>query len=264
MLAIIAIVALIIVGIIWYLQQEKVEEEVAPAVAVLEVSSPSGLDVDTARGVLKPWRNTDYRAPTTDSDGNTTYNRDPNTKSQTVGIKQVSYIVPVGGAKSGDDCRAAAERLGHKSWGWNKTNNSCFAYIDNNLLQRMSNSGNIDQAQLGNYVLGCTQPGMKVIDGCEDWNVGDRVRGSGGAARVAELTPIQKGISLGECIAKGKAQDKGAIRYYTNNHSKEINTGRCFEIIDTSNLVGYTGNPNDFNYVQACTDPSKKIINGCE
>lgn len=261
MWAIIALIVIVIVGIVWYIQQQKkAEEEAAAATAAAAAAaaettpSPSGLEVDTMKGLPKDWENKGYVAGT--KSGETKYPR--------ISFPNVAYTVPLGQAKKAEDCRAASERMGHNSWGWRKKDGSCFAYIDSNLIARMYKPDLIDQSTLVNFVVGCTQPGMKVLDGCEDWTNGDRVRGKGGASTFVELTPVQRGISLDDCIAKGKAQGKDAILYFTNNRGYQSDVGRCHEIVDTNNLVGYTGNPTDIGNIQACTDPSKKIINGCE
>ena len=242
MWAIIALIVIVIVGIVWYIQQQKKEEEVAAAAAATAAvetspSVPSGSVVDTMQSI-------------------------PATQTG-ITHQTIPYLVAAGRAKSEDDCRTAAERAGYKSWVYNKENKSCYAYIDNTVLMRMGNTTYIDTNYKKKRVVGCTQPGMKVIEGCEDWTIGDKVRGQGGATTTAELEPIETGISLDACIAKGRSQNVDAIRY-AGNGSGASTQGKCYEIVDTANLVGYTGNPSEMNYVQACTDPSKKIINGCE
>ena len=226
-------------------------------VVVADVTSappPTGPEVDIADGLPTTPANSYYVARSGDA-----LRKYPN-----VSVYQRSYIVPAGQAKSWSDCQAAAKRLGLKSWIYNKTNKSCSAYVDNNYLMRMRDPAQIDTTQVKNYIVGCTDSGAKLGDGCEDWISGDRVRGAGGASRKTLLEPAQQGISLEECIAKGKSQGKDAVFYFTNNVTDQRYAATCYEITDTDNLVGFTGNPNDWKHVQACTDPSKKIINGCQ
>jgi hypothetical protein len=255
MLAIILIIVAIVLGAIyWFMKQEEEEEPVVMEPVVVD-TTPAGPEVDIADGIPIRIRNSQYRT----NHGNVSWKRGTH-----VGDYQQTYIVPAGQAKTWADCQAAAKRLGHKSWIYNKTNKSCSAYVDNNYLMRMRDPNQVDPNQKTNFIVGCTDSGVTLGEGCENWVTGDRVRGVGGSARRVELEPKQQGISLDQCIQKGKSQGKDAIFYYTANHPDQRYTATCYEIVDSDNLVGFTGNPNDVHHIQACTDPSKKIINGCQ
>jgi len=238
MWVILALIVIIIVGIIWYLQQQKEEEE-TEAVVIMETSpTQTGSLVNTMPSQFRVHpSHTGYRL-------------------------QTVTLVPEGQAKGQEDCRTAAERAGVKSWVYDRSSKKCWAYVDNTMLQKWATSTSYGHpSYTKRSVTGCTQPGVMVTEGCEDWTIGDRVRGSS-AASVKELTPVQTYISLDECIAKGKANNVDAIRYYSN-YSKADTQGKCYEINDADSLTGWTGNPRETRYVEACTDPSKKVINGC-
>ena len=238
MLAIILIIVAIMLGAIyWFMTQEEKEEPVVTEPVGVD-TTPASPGVDIADGIP------------TSINGVQEYTR--------------SYIVPAGQAKTWTDCQAAAKRLGLKSWIYDKTNRSCSAYIDNNYLARMRDPTEVSQGHKTRYTVGCTDSGVTLGEGCENWVTGDRVRGSGGSTQRVELAPQQQGISLDQCIQKGKSQGKDAIFYFTANYPDSSVAASCYEIVDPGNLVGYTGDPNDWRHVQACTDPSKKIINGCQ
>ena len=254
MLAIILIIVAIVLGAIyWFMKQEEEEEPVVMEPVVVD-TTPTGPEVDIADGIPTRVENKYYQARS----------RDGNRKYNTVRDYQQTYIVPAGRAKTWADCQAAAKRLGLKSWIYNRGNQSCSAYVDNNYLARMREPKYVDPAQKTNFIVGCTDSGVTLGEGCENWVTGDRVRGAGGALRKVELEPKQQGISLDQCIQKGKSQGKDAIFYYTNNYTDQRYVATCYEINDPDNLVGLMGDPNDYNHIQACTDPSKKIINGCQ
>ena len=254
MLAIILIIVAIVLGAIyWFMKQEEEEEPVVMEPVVVD-TTPTGPEVDIADGIPKRVGNRFHLEGS----------REGNRRWALVHDYQQTYIVPVGQAKTWADCQAAAKRLGLKSWIYNKTNKSCSAYVDNNYLARMREPRYVDPAQKTNFIVGCTDSGVTLGEGCENWVTGDRVRGSGGSSRRVELEPKQQGISLDQCIQKGKSQGKDAIFYHTANFPDQRYAATCYEITDPDNLVGFMGTPNDYNHVQACTDPSKKIINGCQ
>jgi hypothetical protein len=263
-------IVLIGAGIFWYLQQQKEEEVVVTAEpTVVTETTPSGPDVDIYDGgIPKTPRNNQWNG---DAANRWTPSGWVNSQGAAIEWFQAEknlpvwaqwYLVGSGQAKSWKDCQEAARREGHKTWGYRKGDRSCFAYYDNNYLMRMRTPGTI--TKIADHTVGCTEPGRMLSEGCEDWSKGDRVRGTGGSGNRVPLEPNHQGISIDQCIAKGKAKGIDAIFYHTQGHSDRRYAATCYEIKDPDNLVGFTGNKEDWHHVQACTDPSKKVINGCQ
>ena len=254
MLAIILIIVAIVLGAIyWFMKQKEEEEPVVTEPVVVADTTPAGPDVDIFDGgAPKTPLNSQYNAQ-----GAEWFQRE-----QYLPIWAQWYLVGSGQANSWKDCQEAARREGHKSWGYRKNDKSCWAYYDNNFMMNMRNPGT--RAPDSNYKVGCTEPGVLLSEGCEDWSKGDRVRGPGGSTQRVVLGPDHQGLSLDQCIAKGKAKGIDAIFYHTQSHPDRRHVATCYEIKDSYNLTGYTGQKEDTLHVQACTDPSKKIINGCQ
>lgn len=254
MWAILLILILAVIGgVVWYYTREsEASEPIIVSGGDMTSTPPAGPDVDLADGVPITPLNQQYEEGSVDWD-----------KQERVPVWAQWYTVPGGKAKSWKECQTAAKQLGAKTWGYRKVDKSCFVYNDNNYVMRMRNPALVDAASKSNHQVGCTEPGMRLGEGCEDWTKGDRVRGAGGSTSREPLQPIEQGISLDACIAKGKAQGIDAIFYHTQNYPNAQYAATCYKINDTSNLTGYTGSPEDTLHVQACTNPSKKIINGC-
>ena len=254
MLAIILIIVAIVLGAIyWFMKQKEEEEPVVTEPVVVVDTTPAGPDVDIFDGAVpKTPRNNQYNP-----EGGEWFQRE-----QYVPVWVQNHLVGVGQANSWKDCQKAARREGHKAWGYRKNDKSCWAYFDNNFMMNMRNPGSRNTER--NLKVGCTESGVLLSEGCEDWSKGDRVRGAGGAGQRVELGPNHQGLSLDQCIAKGKAKGIDAIFYYTNSHPDRRYTATCYEIKDSYNLTGFVGNKDDMAHVQACTDPSKKVINGCQ
>jgi len=263
------LIVLIGAGIFWYIQQKEEEAVLTAEPTVVTETTPSGPDVDIYNGgVPKTPRNNQWNGDAAnrwtpngwvDSQGNAV---EWFRAEQNVPVWAQWHLVGAGQAKSWKDCQEAARREGYKSWGYRKGDRSCFAYNDNNFMMRMRDPNYITKAP--DHVMGCTEPGQKLVEGCEDWTKGDRVRGIGGSGNRRPLDPNPQGGSLEQCIAKGKAKGVEAIFYSTQNHQDRRYTSMCYEIQDPDNLVGFTGSKTDWHHIQACTDPSKKVINGCQ
>lgn len=267
MLAIILIIVAIMLGAIyWFMKQQEEEEPVVTEPVVVD-TTPAGPDVDIFDGAApKTPQNSNWVAGNHHNGTQWVNSQGAPVEwfqgEQHVPIWAQWYLVGAGQANSWKDCQEAARREGHKSWGYRKNDKSCWAYYDNNFMMNMRNPGT--RSPDSNVKLGCTEPGVLLSEGCEDWSKGDRVRGYGGSGQRVTLGPDHQGLSLSQCIAKGKAKGIDAIFYHTQSHPDRRFTATCYEIKDSYNLTGYTGSKEDIAHVQACTDPSKKIINGCQ
>ena len=84
-------------------------------------------------------------------------------------------LVPNKEAKTADVCKEYSASNGINNWGWDRINKSCFAYIDASILSAMTDKTKVEAPS--QYIVGCTNPDVKVYDGCRDMTSGDVVWG---------------------------------------------------------------------------------------
>jgi hypothetical protein len=84
-------------------------------------------------------------------------------------------IVPKGMAKTASVCYEASKARGINNWAWDRKDKRCFAYTDSSLFTVMNNKDYVQDK--GRYIIGCTEPGVTVAQGCVDFSGGDKVRG---------------------------------------------------------------------------------------
>jgi hypothetical protein len=169
-------------------------------------------------------------------------------------------LVPDGEAKTADVCKEYSNSLGINNWGWDRLSKSCFAYIDSSILSAMAYPTNVDEKS--KYIVGCTNPGVKVYEGCRDMASGNVVWGyrSGGGTNGPGTV-----MSPEACRALANDEGYDAFGYRTNRHSDLKSHGSCFYYKDPeADLIGWNGNLNHKAHMTACTDPSKKVKDGCQ
>ena len=172
-------------------------------------------------------------------------------------------LVPKGEAKTADVCKEFAISNGINNWGWDRIDKSCFSYIDSSILSAMTDKTNIEEPS--KYIVGCTNPGVKVYDGCMDmtrlnpvwgYKIGGGNWYAGGPGKV---------MSLEACRALANDEGYEAFGYRTNRHRTLTNHGSCWYYTDPQrDLTGWVGNLGDKAHMTACTDPSKKVKDGCQ
>lgn len=162
-----------------------------------------------------------------------------------------------GRAKTASVCYEASKARGINNWGWDRNNKSCFAYVDSNILTAMSDPNKFTGK--ADYAVGCTQPGVSPLTGCIDFREGNVVRGNK-SNNFAQLT---RSVSFDQC--RKISRDSGYDMFmYTTNRQNWVNPAVCWGINDTESVRGFTGNNSDVEHMNACADPSKKIVNACE
>lgn len=178
-------------------------------------------------------------------------------------------VVPAGQAKTADVCRDFSRSVGLNHWGWNRRDKSCFAYIDSSFLNAMSTSDGIEEPS--KYIVGCTDSGVKVLDGCRDMTKGDVVWGAKPGVNVYDWQtndPIIQswgGIKSFEACRQ-EANDKGydMFIYRGSRDPNASPAGFCGWNKRPETFKGFTGNYANKGIMTACTDPSKKVVDGCE
>lgn len=178
-------------------------------------------------------------------------------------------VVAPGQAKTADVCRDFSRSMGINHWGWNRRDKSCFAYIDSSFLNVMSTDAGIEDK--GKYIVGCTESGLKVLDGCRDMTKGDVVWGAKPGVNVFDWQtndPIVQswgGIKSFEACRQ-EANDLGydMFIYRGSRDHNSSPAGFCGWNKKPETFKGFTGNYATKQYMTACTDPSKKVVNGCE
>ena len=172
-------------------------------------------------------------------------------------------LVPKGQAKTADVCKEFAISNGINNWGWDRIDKSCFSYKDSSILSAMDNKNNIEGSS--RYITGCVNPGVKVYDGCMDMtrlNPAWGVKGGEGNWYVGGPAEV---MSLEECRALANDEGYEAFGYRTNRHGNVTTHGSCFYYADPqATLTGWVGNLGDKAHLTACTDPSKKVKDGCQ
>lgn len=173
-------------------------------------------------------------------------------------------LVPDGDAKTADVCHTYAKSMDINNWGWDRKNKSCFAYIDSSILTAMGETEANKVEGTSDYIVGCTESGVKILDGCLDLTKGNLVRGERSDGGYTYGTG-SKVMTVEACRAYANENGYDAFAYRTNRNGSINAYGSCLFYNDAElSLKGYMGNNADLAHVSFCTDPSKKIIDGCQ
>ena len=187
--------------------------------------------------------------------------------SRTAAPETINYhggndkLVTDGEAKTADVCKEFASLNGINNWGWDRRNKSCFAYVDSSILSAMTDKSKIEGPS--EYIVGCTNPGVKVQDGCRDMIDGNTVWGVKSPAQTTNGNGNV--MSFDACRALANEEGYDAFGYRTNRHDYFQAHGACFYYNDPQiDLTGWVGNLNDQKHLTACTNPSRKVKGGCQ
>jgi hypothetical protein len=172
-------------------------------------------------------------------------------------------LVPDGDAETADVCKNHSSSLGINHWGWDRRSKSCFAYVDSSILSAMAEKDNVDEKS--KYIVGCTNPGVKVYEGCRDMIKGNPVWGVMGSASMTNGPGENNVMSFEACRAVANDEGYDAFGVRTNRHDHNKRHGSCFYYSDPeAGLTGWAGNLADKAHMTACVDPSKKVKDGCQ
>ena len=75
-------------------------------------------------------------------------------------------LVPNKEAKTADVCKEYSASNGINNWGWDRTNKSCFAYIDASIFSAMTDKTKVEAPS--QYIVACTHPAFKVYARCKN------------------------------------------------------------------------------------------------
>ena len=167
-------------------------------------------------------------------------------------------IIPIGQAKTASVCYEASKARGINNWVWDRADKSCYAYTDSTLFTMMNDTNGIrDKSR---FVVGCTEPGVTVAQGCTDFTGGNLVKGFTASAAHISMGSNTNNMTLEECRKHAGEQGYDSFMYVSDRHWGPY----CYYYSDTEGLRGWAGNNSDPYHVSGCVDPSKKIINGCQ
>lgn len=179
------------------------------------------------------------------------------------------FSVKAGDASTAKTCYEWSKRNGVNHWGWRKSDKSCFNYADPSVLTLLRYREDVQNE--GSVKIGCTEPGVKVINGCTDWSKGDMVWGKLSDDRLKKFNPEIAGsyirtASLEECRTTAQDLEYDAFVYATNRHDN--NPGTCYGVYTNSLdlydfMGGKVGSIDNYRYITACADPEKKVRLGC-
>ena len=182
------------------------------------------------------------------------------------------FSVKPGGASSAKICYGWAKRNGLNHWGWRKNDKSCFSYADPSVLTLMRYRDSRQNET--NVKIGCTKPGVSVVNGCMDWSNRDFVWGKLDDDRLKLFDPEIAGSylrvgTMDECRKAASKKEYDAFVYATNRHPDQPAT--CYGVYKNSlDLYDFLGGKigsdliDDYRYITACTDPTKKVVTGCK
>lgn len=175
-------------------------------------------------------------------------------------------------------CYDWAKRHGLNHWGWRKNDKSCFFYADPSILTIMRYADDITNRD--NVKIGCTEPGMYVINGCMDWTKGDMAWGKLEDATIKKIKTNYGSVganhrtsTFDECRRFAADQEYDAFVYATNRHSdlNEDKPASCYGVYKSSvDLYDFLGSKagadkvDDYRYISACVDSTKKVHKGCK
>src|SRR6056300_584895 len=166
-------------------------------------------------------------------------------------------IVPKGMAKTASVCYEASKARGINNWAWDRKDKRCFAYTDSSLFTVMNNKDYVQDK--GRYIIGCTEPGVTVAQGCIDFSGGDKAKGYNSIHHV-HFGAVSDGMSLEECRKYLRDQGYDMGMYISDSHWGP----HCSYFPNPEDFRGFTGQNNDTGHVTMCSDPSKKVINACQ
>jgi len=167
-------------------------------------------------------------------------------------------IVPKGMAKTASVCYEASKTRGINNWAWDRKDKSCFAYTDSILFTVMNDNALVQDRS--RYVVGCTEPGVTVAQGCVDFTSGNKVRGYLGDKTHHSLGDVTNGMTLDDCRKYLREQGHDSGIYVSDRYWGPY----CYYYSNAEDLRGYTGKNDDPGHITMCADPSKKVINGCQ
>ena len=175
------------------------------------------------------------------------------------------FSVRAGRAKTAERCWKNAKRNNIRGWGWRKHNKSCWHYMDPLLM-----TADTDPGSEQNHLMGCNEPGQKVDDGCMDFDHGHTVWGHDNRKKRG-LKPHQAWgkhwghdkMSPDECRRKAKEAGFKATGYRTALHPNDTWKNTCFTMGKKNSSKGYIGNAGDLAHITMCTDPTKRVVDGC-
>ena len=193
------------------------------------------------------------------------------------------FSVKAGDAPTPKTCYEWAKRNGVNHWGWRRNDKSCFNYADPSILTLMRYRD--DTHNQTNVKIGCTEPGVKVLNGCLDWSKGDMVWGKLGDGRLKKFkvsSPefiesewwndtryLLRTTTLEECREAAVEEEYDAFVYATNREGN--NPATCYGVYhDSLDLYDFLGGKvganmiDDYRYITACTDPGKSVRTGCK
>ena len=167
-------------------------------------------------------------------------------------------IIPKGQAKTASVCYEASKARGINNWAWDRKDKRCYAYTDSTLFTMMNDNTKIEDKS--RYVVGCTEPGVTVAQGCTDFTGGNLVKGWMNGIGHTGMGDNTNTMSLEECRKYAGEQGYDSFFYVSDTHWGP----HCYYYPDAEGLRGWTGDNSDPNHVSGCVDPSKKVINGCQ
>lgn len=163
-------------------------------------------------------------------------------------------------------CYDWAKRQGLNHWGWRKNDQSCFFYADPSILTIMRYAD--DVINKDNVKIGCTEPGVYVINGCTDWTKGNMAWGKLDDTAIKKIK-LSRTSTIDECRQFASDQEYDAFVYTTNRHPERPTT--CYGVYNSSiDLYDFLGSKagaekvDDYRYITACTDVTKKVHTGCK
>jgi hypothetical protein len=109
----------------------------------------------------------------------------------------------------------------------------------------------------GVHLSGCTQPGLKMADGCRPIDV---VKGFTSGYVDAPLQGTQSQESCRGLAMKDSDKYIGwGLR--NNDHPVDSLKNTCF--LYTKEMPPFAGTPNDGVHLSGCTKPGVRMVNGC-
>jgi len=168
------------------------------------------------------------------------------------------HTVAPGKAQTPEACWEHAKRNKLSNWGWRSHDKSCWSYMDSYLW---SGGGGVSPH---NHIGGCTEPGVKLEDGCLDLNNGDVVVGhKGGLAGGYNNFAGQEKMTFKKCRYLAAKKGIRVFGYRTNRQPDSNWTNTCFAPNNPDNLGGFIGSATDHAHMMACTNKDKKMRDDC-